>query len=254
MPPAPTVPSLGTRPGRQGVRHWAVSSGGASNRGFFAPLPPGPDRRPRPARFSRWLPDRAEALTVRRSAALELALLFPPRQSLSRSLGPEHGGILGRSLGAAMASMDRNPGSAGFAAPGPKPGPARRSRRRSAVSAGGDARTEVPPSAWADPGSEDPVSGLSGSAGPKAAGSDGRFTKHAALALAKGQARSFRLAAASSAALPSASIRLAARRQPARSQPGLWLGRRPSVAGRPSRPHRKAVMDSESLQAQSACG
>jgi hypothetical protein len=50
------------------------------------------------------------------------------------------------------------------------------------------------------------VSGLSGSAGPKTLGSDGRFTKPAAFALAKGQARSFRLAAASSAALPSAPI------------------------------------------------
>jgi hypothetical protein len=58
----------------------------------------------------------------------------------------------------------------------------------------------------AGPEPEGPVSRLSGSAGPKTLGSDGRFTKPAAFALAKGQARSFRLAAASSAALPSAPI------------------------------------------------
>jgi len=43
--------------------------------------------------------------------------------------------------------MDRSPGSAGFAAPGPKPGPARQFRSRSSFLAGGGAETEVPLSA-----------------------------------------------------------------------------------------------------------
>jgi hypothetical protein len=43
--------------------------------------------------------------------------------------------------------MSRSPGFAGFAAPGPKPGPARQRQSRSPGSAGGDAPTEVPLSA-----------------------------------------------------------------------------------------------------------
>ena len=52
-------------------------------------------------------------------------------------------------------------------------------------------------------------------------GSRGRFTKPAAFASAKGQARSFRLAAASSAALPSAS---APARRPKAKDPNFRLG------------------------------
>jgi hypothetical protein len=105
----------------------------------------------------------------------------------------------GRSLCPAWRSMDRSPGSAGFAAPGPKPGPARRFRDRSPFAAGGSAPTCVPllpdrPRAEALHLSVDPEP-----EGPE----PGCFTKPTAFASAKGQARSFRLAAASSAARPS---------------------------------------------------
>ncbi len=62
----------------------------------------------------------------------------------------------------------------------------------------------------------------------------GRFTKPAAFASAKGQVRSFRLAAASSAAPPPLStFRLVGRKA---SSLGLWPGRLSSVAGRSSLP------------------
>lgn len=83
---------------------------------------------------------------------------------------------------------------------------------------------------------------------------DGRCMKPAAFASAGGQARNFRLAAASSAALPSASADPSARRLQARHPPGLWLGRLSSVAGESSRPRPEAVTKKGTVQAQSACG
>jgi hypothetical protein len=85
-------------------------------------------------------------------------------------------------------------------------------------SAGGSARTEVPLSAGLvlNPKVRCPASRFLRPKPPVPkwvppvpegrSGARGRFTKPAAFASAKGQARSFRLAAASSAALPSASV------------------------------------------------
>ena len=76
-----------------------------------------------------------------------------------------------------------------FAAPGPKPGPARQIRSRSSFLAGGSARTEVPPSAGLvlDPKVRCPAYPVPRARRPSVPG--GRFTKPAAFAFAEGQAR-----------------------------------------------------------------
>jgi hypothetical protein len=78
-------------------------------------------------RFPRGLPVRAEALAVRRLAVPEPGFQFLlSRGSSAEASVPRFGRIaFGRSLWPAWRSMDLRPGSAGFAAPGPKPGPAR---------------------------------------------------------------------------------------------------------------------------------
>ena len=220
----------------------------------MAPLPPGSFSGRSRSRFPRGLPDQGRSPGGSPFGGSELTSLFPPSRSLGRSFGSVDGGILGRSLGFRLAAMDRDPGSADFAAPGPKPGPARsvgaealpfRWRRRNRSSA----------FRRAGPEPEGPVSRLMVSHVPEGRWqTDGRFTKPAAFASAKGQARSFRLAAASSAALPFSSACPAARRRPAWLWFRLWLGRLSPVAGRSSRPPLKAVMKSESVQAQCACG
>lgn len=82
---------------------------------------------------------------------------------------------------------------------------------------------------------------------------DGRFTKPAAFASAQGQARSFRLAAASSAALPSRRFPMpGGTRGPFRSGCG-WEGDQPLPAFRLGH-ERKLSRISESRQADSDCG
>jgi hypothetical protein len=161
--------------------------------------------RPKPLsgfRFPRGLPDRAEALAVRRSAdrSLRPAPTFSaswpkPKSRKRRDPRPKPRFRL-------TVHGPKSWVPPGFAAPGPKPGPARQFE------------AEAPPRRWRranrssasagrvlGPKARCPACGLQ--ACPKAAWSPcGRLTKHAAFASAKGQARSFRLAAASSAALP----------------------------------------------------
>jgi hypothetical protein len=104
------------------------------------------------------------------------------------------------------------------------------------------------------------------SAGPKALGpepsptipKESRFRMGAVRSLPpshplKGKPVLVRIAAASSAALPSASTGHQSE-DGTRHPPGLWLGRLSSVAGRSSRPRLEAVTESESHQANSACG
>ena len=82
---------------------------------------------------------------------------------------------------------------------------------------------------------------------------DGRFSKPAAFASAKGQARSFRLAAASSAAPPSRRFLVpGGARGPFRSGRG-WEGDQPFPAFRLGH-DRKLSRESESRQADSDCG
>ena len=146
MPPAPTVPlpkpSLGGEAFRAGRFRVA-----APEPGVLAPLPPGSFSGRGRSRFPRGLPDQGRSPGGSPFGGLELTSRFPPSRSLGRSSGSVDGGILGRSLGFRLTAMDRSPGSAGFAAPGPKPGPARQFRSRSSFLAGGGAETEVPLSA-----------------------------------------------------------------------------------------------------------
>ncbi|MEA3029628.1 MAG: hypothetical protein QOG13_953 [Sphingomonadales bacterium] len=176
--------------------------GGASNRGFAAPLPPG--SRGGRSRFgvSPLAPRQGRSPDGSPLGGFGTCVPLPatsdPRpKPWSRKWPDPRPKPWFR-----LTAMDRNPGSAGFAAPGPKPGPARQIRSRSSFLAGGGALTEVPLSAGQVLGPEGPVSRLMVSHVPEGRlETGGRFTKPAAFASAKGQARSFRLAAASSAAL-----------------------------------------------------
>ncbi len=195
-----------------------------------------------------WIPVRAEALAVLRrqigTGGSAVHQLFY-RQSRKVSWPtPE------ASLRSAPTDKDRS--CCRFAAPGSKPGPARFSGKspeasslRPVAEAGrilllpDRSWTEIPYLPVRHPGIETPF-GI------------GRFTKPAAFASAQGQARSFRLAAASSAARPSLSPSPSG--GTVRARLGLWLGSRSFVSAGSSRPRIEAVRKNESHQAQSACG
>ena len=158
----PHCPFAGTWPGRRGVPHRAVSRDGASNRGFQAPLPPGSFSGRSRSRFPRGLPDQGRSPGGSPFGGSELTSLFPPSRSRGRSFGSVDGGILRPKPPVRLTAMDRSPGPVAFAAPGPKPGPARPIRRRSAFLAGGGAKDRSPAFRRAGPGPEGPVSGLEG--------------------------------------------------------------------------------------------
>jgi len=107
---------------------------------------------------------------------------------------------LGRSLGAAW-QVRTEVRSRRFAAPGPKPGPARRIETEAPFRRW--QRADLRPASAGRGLGRNPISRLVGLGpeGPR----PGHSTKPAAFASAKGQARSFRMAAASSAARASAS-------------------------------------------------
>jgi hypothetical protein len=96
-----------------------------------SPLAPRPG--PKPWRFAAW-----QIWNLRSSSRL--------RDPGSRSFGFAAGGILGRNLGSARRSMDRNPWSANSQLPGRNPVLPDRSGPKP-FSAGGDALTEIPLSA-----------------------------------------------------------------------------------------------------------
>jgi hypothetical protein len=142
----PHCPLAGTWPGRRGVPRGAVSSGRRLNRGSWRRFLRGPWAAEAAFRFPRWLPDRAEALAVRRRR------IWNSRPA-SRHPGPS-----------AEASVPKMAGSSAEASVppgvhGPKSWVRRfRSSRaetrscptvrsRSPGPAGGGARTEVPLSA-----------------------------------------------------------------------------------------------------------
>ena len=159
MPPAPTVPllkpSLGGEASRSGRFRVA-----APEPGVLAPLPPGSFSGRSRSRFPRGLPDQGRSPGGSPFGGSELTSLFPPSRSLGRSSGSGDGGILRPKPPVRLTAMDRSPGSAGFAAPGPKPGPARQIERRSAFLAGGGAKNRSSAFRRAGPGPEGPVSGL----------------------------------------------------------------------------------------------
>ena len=136
----------GTKPGRRGSPRGACSKPSRS-RGLRWRLP-GSFRGRSRFRFPRWLPDRPEALAVRRSAVSEPKFLFPP----SGDRGAEaprlpFGGIPGRSQGSASRSRTEALDPPLRSSRTRRSGPARQTSSRSRFPAGGGARTEVPLSA-----------------------------------------------------------------------------------------------------------
>ena len=195
MPPAPTVPSrLDTKPGRRGSPlggFEAESEPGARSRspGVLAQLalrfgfPAGSPSGPKPWRFA------ARQIRNRGSVARRL------RNRSRSSVPPPAGSPLAEASGLPWQSMDLRPGTAASQLPGRNPvlpDDSRAEAPSSPVAARRLAsrfppdrrRTEVRPCLDREP------------EGPR----PGHFTKPATLASAQGQARSFRMAAASSAA------------------------------------------------------
>ena len=182
-------------------------------------------------------------------------LLFPPwRAPPAEALGSASGRIQGRSPGSAWQVHGPKPWViAGFAAPGPKPGPARPCRSRSFSRAGGSARTEVPLSAGLvlNPKVRCPACPVPPVRRPL---------------VPMGASRSLPLSHKLKGK-PAASAWRRLRQPPClplpighppegdgRSRPGLWLGRLSPVAGRSSRPHPESVTIVPAFQAESACG
>jgi hypothetical protein len=142
---------------------------------------------------------------------------------------------------------------AGFAAPEPKPGPARPCRSRSFSRAGGGARTEVPLSAGLVPN-------------PKVRCPACPVPRVRRPSVPMGASRSLPLSHKLKGK-PAASAWRRLRQPPClplrsaihpkaicRSRPGLWLGRRSPVAGGLSRPHTRSVTIVPGFQVESACG
>ena len=212
-------------------------------------FPRGPSGARAPFGFPRGLPVRAEALAVRLGRSGTGVPAPAIRDTEAEARGRLRQDSLGRSLSPAWRSMDLRPGSAGSQLPGRSPvlpdasgaeapSPPVAARRL----ASRFCRTGTGPKPLAcrfDPGPE----------GPK----PGRFTKPAAFASAQGQARSFRLAAASSAALAFARPPHAWwDRRPLRSGCG-WEGFPPLPVDRLGH-GSEAVRESESRQGDSDCG
>ena len=206
MPPAPTVPLLEPCLGGEASRAGRFRVGGARTGGSSA-ASSGVRPKPKPLQVSPRAPRQGRSpggsplgrfgtfaplptLAVPRPKPRFRVRQDPrpkPRFCLAvheQALGPPFSQLPGRSPNSARRI------------PRPKP-------RHPPV---GSALTEVPLSAGQVLNPKVPGSCLSVSHVPEGRReTDGRFTKHAAFASAKGQARSFRLAAASSAALPFAS-------------------------------------------------
>jgi hypothetical protein len=178
----PHCPRAGSLPGRRGVPRWAVSSRRRLEPGVRGAAFSGVRRRPKPLRgFPAGSPSGPKPW---RFAARRIGNL----RSRSHPFGiPAEAGIPERAGSSAEASVP--PGGPWAEALG---------------SAGCGALAEAPLSAGQvlDPKARCPARSASPRTRRPPRSPDGRFTKHAAFASAKGQARSFRLAAASSAALP----------------------------------------------------
>jgi hypothetical protein len=139
---SPHCPAAGvTKPGRRGSPLWAISRSDLS-RGLWR-RPPESFGSLRSFGFPRWLPVRAEALAVRRSADPKPRFRSPPSRASAEALA-----VNGRFPWPKPGLCLDSPGLASrvcrFAAPGPKPGPARWSPSRSPASTGGSAPTFVP--------------------------------------------------------------------------------------------------------------
>lgn len=219
------------------------------------PRPPGSISGRSRFRFPRGLPVRAEALAVRlwrfRSRSFSS---HPGGHRRPKPLVPRPAGSKAEALVPPGKSMGARPWViAGFAAPEPKPGPARPCRSRSFSRAGGSALTEVPLSAGLvlNPKVRCPACPVPPVRRPL---------------VPMGASRSLPLSHKLKGK-PAASAWRRLRQPPClplrstihpkaicRSRPGLWLGRRSPVAGRLSRPHPRSVTIVPAIQEESACG
>ena len=228
---SPHCPFAGdTRPGRRGSPRWAVSrfepepgarapilrspSGACAPSGFPAGSPSGP----KPWRFAAWqFRNRGPGSCHPADASAEALVPRSGRIALAEASGP------------AWQSMDLHPGSCRFRSSraetrscptgsGPKP-----------FSAGGSAPTASRFLPGRNPGPKSVVPSVLVRY-PKVP-EPGRLTMPAAFASAKGQARSIRLAAASSAARAFAPLASLSGGTRGPSSLGLWLGRLSTVAG-----------------------
>ena len=205
-----------------------------------------------PFRFPRWLPGRAEALSVRRLAVRNRGSSSGPASRKAEAPGPPDG-TGRRSSRSAWQVMSRSPGSRQFAAPGPegpvlpdRSEPKLKSRRWRRLSRSSAFRR-------AGPGPEGPVSCLIRSLREPESSSGSGWAPH--------DACRFRIRSRTSPQLPPGGgfVSRPALRAVASSPGGTrrsvslgpWLGRLSSVAGRSSRPRTKAVMKIESHQADS---
>jgi len=208
------------------------------------PRPPGSIRSRSPIRFPRRLPVRAEALAVRRVAVSKPKLLFLPWRALpAEAVGSASGRIQGRSPGSAWQVHGRKAlGHCRFAAPAPKPGPARpRSKPKLLQGPVAARELKVPLSAGLvlNPKIRCPACPVPPVRRPLVPMGALRslplsHSLRASPQLPPGGGFVSRPAFRSDRSSPEGE---------SRSRPGLWLGRRPSVAGRLSRPHRRKCHD-----------
>lgn len=251
-----------------GLSQWAVSRDGNQNR-VLVSLPPGSILGRSLVRFPRGLPAQGRSPGGSPLGGFGTRVPLP---CLPRHQGPKP--VISLRAGSSAEALVP-PGMVISRSPGAMPGSQLPGRNPVLPDPSG---TEIPSEpvavrrpegtafCRAGPGSEDPVSRLFRSAGPKAVGpepvpilpKEHRSRMGAVRSLPpphplKGKPVLVRIAAASSAALPSASTGHQSE-DGTRHPPGLWLGRLSPVAGRSSRPHPEAVTESESVQAHSTCG
>jgi hypothetical protein len=211
---------------------WAFSSRRAMSRGLGTAFLRSPWPAEAAFRFPRWLPDQGRSPGGSPLGGFGTHVPLPAAGPLCRSIARRGAGSLAEASVPPGSPWTEILGPAGFAAPGPKPGPARQQLAEAIFRRWRCADPRIPLSAGQvlDPKVRSQACPVPPARRPWVP--DGCFTKPTAFASAKGQARSFRLAAASSAALPFASTCLAARRRPARLPLGLWLENSSSVSGR----------------------
>jgi hypothetical protein len=253
LDPAETVsPATG---GFEGRRPGRSSEEPSPERPSQGPASSGVHPRPKPLPVSPRAPRQGRSpggspLAVSKPKLLFLLWRAPPAEAF----GSASGRIQSRSPGSAWQVHGPKPWViAGFAAPEPKPGPARPCRSRSFSRAGGSARTEVPPSAGLvlDPKVRCPACPVPPVRRPLVPMGASRSMPLSHKLKGKPAASAWRRLRQPPCLPLRSTIRPKA---DGRSRPGLWLGRLSSVAGRSSRPHPRNVTIVPAFQEESTCG